>query len=570
MATVKEEKSVDSKDTVVKQTPEKIALGQPSNPANGSNKGEQGPGGHKMEDRGRGRGNFRGGRGSGRFERGGRGSGGYDRGNRGGGHDRVGRGGFDRGNRSSRGGRGNAQHVSSQFGNSVEYPQDHEQSPVADDKPKEPKKFTGRCRLFVGNFTSDFDEDEMSKLFKEFGDVSEAYCNREKGFGFIRLDTRAHAEAAKASLDGTMRKGRMLRVRFAAHTAAIKVKHLPSSVSNELLEEAFSRFGRIERAIVVPDERGRPTGDGIVEFERKVSAQNAMSRINEGVFLLAASPRPITVEALEQRDEEDGITEKSLMKSASFHREREAKPRFAAPGAFELEFGNRWKQLYELEKTQRDNLEKNIKDAREKLEMEMDQAWHDHQTMLMRQDLMRRQEELARMEEARAQEQVRRREMEMRRQEEDRLREEERARNELLIRQRQEEIMRRRSNIGGPGGMGVESGIGSGYGGSSFGIPPGNSMGGQDLSGSAGGIGGRDPGYDSPVSASNTPVGMSGNMMGDSAGMGRDMGSRGMSSRDDRRGDIGSLRGPPPLPRLGDRRNRDEYGGVGDVKRRRY
>jgi hypothetical protein len=42
-----------------------------------------------------------------------------------------------------------------------------------------------------------------------------------------------------------MRKGRALKVRFAPHSAAVKVKNLTPWVSNELLEKAFSVFGEV-------------------------------------------------------------------------------------------------------------------------------------------------------------------------------------------------------------------------------------------------------------------------------------------------------------------------------------
>ena len=61
---------------------------------------------------------------------------------------------------------------------------------------------------------------------------------------------------------------------------------MPSTCSNELLEEAFATFGNVERAIVIVDDRGKSTGDGIVEFARKPSALNALKKITEGVFLL--------------------------------------------------------------------------------------------------------------------------------------------------------------------------------------------------------------------------------------------------------------------------------------------
>ena len=51
---------------------------------------------------------------------------------------------------------------------------------------KKERKFTGRCRLFVGNLANT-DEDELKGMFEQFGEVAEVFVNKEKGFGFIRL-----------------------------------------------------------------------------------------------------------------------------------------------------------------------------------------------------------------------------------------------------------------------------------------------------------------------------------------------------------------------------------------------
>lgn len=56
-------------------------------------------------------------------------------------------------------------------------------------------------------------------------------------------------------------KGRSLRVRFATHGAAVKVKNLSPFISNEYLEQSFSIFGSVERAVVIVDDKGRPTGE---------------------------------------------------------------------------------------------------------------------------------------------------------------------------------------------------------------------------------------------------------------------------------------------------------------------
>lgn len=47
-------------------------------------------------------------------------------------------------------------------------------------------------------------------------------------------------------------------------------------------------FGELEKAIVITDERGRATGDGIVEFCKKPSANLALKKCNEGCFFMVA------------------------------------------------------------------------------------------------------------------------------------------------------------------------------------------------------------------------------------------------------------------------------------------
>ncbi len=102
----------------------------------------------------------------------------------------------------------------------------------------------------------------------------------------IIQETKTLAEIAKAELDGTMLGNRPIRIRFATHGAALTVRNLSPVVSNELLEQAFSQFGPVERAVVVVDDRGRPTGKGIVEFANKPAARKALDRCADGALLL--------------------------------------------------------------------------------------------------------------------------------------------------------------------------------------------------------------------------------------------------------------------------------------------
>lgn len=48
------------------------------------------------------------------------------------------------------------------------------------------RKFSGRCRLFVGNLVS-CGEEELKGMFEKYGEVAEAFVNKDKGFGFVRL-----------------------------------------------------------------------------------------------------------------------------------------------------------------------------------------------------------------------------------------------------------------------------------------------------------------------------------------------------------------------------------------------
>ncbi|KAM3964165.1 PTB-associated splicing factor isoform 2-T2 [Aphomia sociella] len=255
-------------------------------------------------------------------------------------------------------------------------------------------KFNGRSRLYIGNLTSDATEEEILNLFNPYGETAELFINKEKNFGFIKMDYRVNAERAKRELDGKMRNGRTLRVRFAPHNCAIRVKNLPPFVSNELLYRAFEIFGKIERAYVRVDERGKALGEGVVEFARKPSALAAIRNCTEKCFFLTSSLRPVIVESFEEPDEFDGYPEKNLPKKhPEFLKSREIGPRFSEAGSFEHEYGTRWKQLHELHRQKEEALKKELSAEEEKLEAQMEYAKYEHETELLREQLRQREQD---------------------------------------------------------------------------------------------------------------------------------------------------------------------------------
>ncbi|KAL3267992.1 hypothetical protein HHI36_007126 [Cryptolaemus montrouzieri] len=287
------------------------------------------------------------------------------------------------------------------------------------------KKFSGRNRLYVGNIGNEVNEEDLIEFFKPYGEVSEVFVNKEKNFGFVKFDFHSNAEKAKRELDGNALKGRNLRLRFAPGGTAIKVKNLTSHVSNELLYHGFQVFGEIERASILIDDRGKHTGEGVVEFVRKGSALAAVRECREGCFFLTSSLRPCIVEPFDVIEDSDGLPDKLIPKrNPDFQKEREIGPRFAQPNSFEHEYGMRWKQLHELFAQKEQALKKELDMEKEKLEAQMEYAKYEHETEMLREQLRVREMDKERqkreweMKERQAEEQRQRTEEQMRRQEE--------------------------------------------------------------------------------------------------------------------------------------------------------
>lgn len=336
----------------------------------GGGQGNQGggPGGD-----GAGRGNFRGGRGGGGRGGGGDRDGSVGRGGHGGGQNRWSGGNFDR----------IMDRLSQIAGQStVDLPQ----------LDMTEKKFNGRSRLYVGNMTNDMTEEQLKEIMAQYGEVGEVFYNKDKNFAFLRMGSRLEAEKAKRELDGQMRNGRALKVRFAPHQGAVKVSNLGPWVSNELLHKCFAIFGDIERCLVFVDDRGRSKGEGVVEFERKPSALEAVKRCTEGSFFLTASLRPVIVEPVEENDDDDGMQEKMLPKrNQEYHLERETGPRFASASSFEFEYGSKWKALYEMKKQKLEALDREMKLEEDKLVAQMEYARYEHETEHLREQLRQRE-----------------------------------------------------------------------------------------------------------------------------------------------------------------------------------
>ncbi|XP_042220956.1 hrp65 protein-like [Homarus americanus] len=259
------------------------------------------------------------------------------------------------------------------------------------------KKFNASSRLFVGNLPRDIPYEELKEIFSQYGELGQVYFNKDGAYAFINFDYRANAEKAKRELQGKNCRSRPMKIRYASISTGVRVKNLTPCVSNELLEKAFNVFGQIEACRVIVDDRGKTTGDGIVIFADKKGATLAIKKCQEECYFLTSGLRPVIVEPLEARDEEEGQPESSMHKNEQYKQERKEGPRFADRNSFEYEYGIRWKRLYEMYKEKKLLLESDLQAEMEQLERRLAIVRHEHETEKLRRELMAREQEAMQM-----------------------------------------------------------------------------------------------------------------------------------------------------------------------------
>lgn len=147
-------------------------------------------------------------------------------------------------------------------------------------------------------------------------------------------------------------------------------------VTNELLHKSFEIFGQVERAVIVVDDRGKPTDEGFVVFTHKSDAITAIRYCTEKCFLLTSSLRPCVCELLKHSDyndqDNDGFPEKMINKQNKyFMNARSCGPRFAELASFEHEYGTRWKRLHEKHEALKNKMKMEEEKLKAKMKMEV-------------------------------------------------------------------------------------------------------------------------------------------------------------------------------------------------------
>jgi len=195
----------------------------------------------------------------------------------------------------------------------------------------ERKSANGKLKFnncYVKNFADDMTDDNLNKMFAEYGEIKSACVMRDsegksKGFGFVCFGEAESAEKAVTALNGKEVSGHTLYVnraqrkterqevlrqhfekqraeRNSKYAAGINlyVKNLDDSIDDARLKEAFSQFGKITSAKVMTDSLGHSKGFGFVCFTTPEEAKEA---VNMNGSLLGSKPLYV---ALAQRRED--------------------------------------------------------------------------------------------------------------------------------------------------------------------------------------------------------------------------------------------------------------------------
>jgi RNA recognition motif-containing protein len=70
-------------------------------------------------------------------------------------------------------------------------------------------------KLYVGNLSYNVTSEELREAFTAYGAVESVNVIEGKGFAFVEMSTQAEAENAKKELDGSVVKGRNIKVNAA-------------------------------------------------------------------------------------------------------------------------------------------------------------------------------------------------------------------------------------------------------------------------------------------------------------------------------------------------------------------
>eukprot|EP00457_Paulinella_chromatophora_P012000 gb/GEZN01012170.1/.p1 GENE.gb/GEZN01012170.1/~~gb/GEZN01012170.1/.p1 ORF type:complete len:348 (+),score=62.55 gb/GEZN01012170.1/:41-1084(+) len=255
---------------------------------------------------------------------------------------------------------------------------------------------TALHRLFFGQIPDGLTEGQLVEQIERFGHkVESAFFRGEKGFAFVTMKTPEGASKLLALPQGGFRlKGQPIHIRPAAHKATLWVGDLSPYITNDMLQDVFTeKFGPVERARVVCDERGFSLCHGFIEFEKKSSLDRALHECRKHPLLLGRFPKPINVRPYIYREMLTGHTEAMVRHSPARMAELAAPPRFPPPGTMDFQMASEWRALQQEEEKEKEALKKDQLERRLGLDEKTRNMLRQQQEQEREAEARRRQEE---------------------------------------------------------------------------------------------------------------------------------------------------------------------------------
>ncbi|XP_010050263.2 polyadenylate-binding protein 7 [Eucalyptus grandis] len=156
----------------------------------------------------------------------------------------------------------------------------------------------GKANVFVKNLADSVDNVGLKDVFKKFGEILSCKVamsddGKSRGHGFVQFDGEDSANAAIENLNGSDMGGKKIYVaKFVrksdrglltadAKYTNLYVKNLDPEVTEEVLLEKFSEFGKVTSWVIAKNDDGTSRGFGFVNFENPDDAKKATETLNE-------------------------------------------------------------------------------------------------------------------------------------------------------------------------------------------------------------------------------------------------------------------------------------------------
>ncbi|XP_057984300.1 polyadenylate-binding protein 7 [Malania oleifera] len=157
---------------------------------------------------------------------------------------------------------------------------------------------SGIGNVFVKNLNDSIDNAALQNMFMKFGTILSCKVvtfedGKSKGYGFVQFQSEESANAAIENLNGSnfgdkqiyvgkfVKKSDRIVPNPDAKYTNLYVKNLDLDLTEKLLEEKFSEFGKIVSLIISKDDNGNSKGFGFVNFENPDDARRALQAMNE-------------------------------------------------------------------------------------------------------------------------------------------------------------------------------------------------------------------------------------------------------------------------------------------------